>query len=110
MSSELRTPHPMWAEARRVQVRVAVTVDWTGPGHYDAAQKAPCRFCNLPTHERDESGTACDKACLESVLAQELLGQANTWIRDERVPAPAAARRRSVGSRLVTRRPVLAGA
>jgi hypothetical protein len=87
MTVETMKGLPAWAGVRRLDVHV--TVDWTGPGHYDPAA-LPCRLCGNGTHERDECGNACDKACLEDVLARELIGQADTWIRDERFPDPVS--------------------
>ncbi|MEN3308823.1 MAG: hypothetical protein V7603_5025 [Micromonosporaceae bacterium] len=52
--------------------RPRVRLDWSGPQHYDADHRLPCRVCETDTSTRDGQGKPCHQSCAERELAAKL--------------------------------------
>lgn len=51
-----------------------VTVDFSGPGHFDRDESKPCRRGDGPTRMRDHNGEPCHESCRAEELTEELYG------------------------------------
>lgn len=46
-------------------------LDWRDRSHWHRAE-APCQYCHLPTHLRDDKKLPAHKVCAEQALAAEI--------------------------------------
>ena len=57
------------------ELPVKVSMDWSGPGHYDPEHSLACGECGLPTKMRDNRGLPCHHSCAEQAMAREIYGR-----------------------------------
>jgi hypothetical protein len=65
------------------ELLIKVSMDWSGPGHYDRKQSLPCGECGQPTKMRDNRRLPCHHSCAEQAMAREIYGRSRDLI-DER--------------------------
>ncbi len=64
------------------ELLVKVSMDWSGPGHYDPEHSLACDECGLPTKMRDNRGRPCHHSCAEQAMAQEIYGRSLDLINE----------------------------
>ena len=64
------------------ELMIKVSMDWSGPGHYDPEQSLACGECGLPTKMRDNRGLPCHHSCAEQAMAREVYGRSMDLIAE----------------------------
>ena len=64
------------------ELLVKVSMDWSGPGHYDPEHSLACGECGLPTKMRDNRGLPCHHSCAEQAMAREFYGRSMDLIAE----------------------------
>jgi hypothetical protein len=58
-------------------------LNWASSEHW-STEARPCRYCESPTHLRDDKGLPADKVCTEAALA-DIASIVRTYSAQERV-------------------------
>ena len=64
------------------ELMIKVSMDWSGPGHYDPEQSLACGECGQPTKMRDNRGLPCHHSCAEQAMAREIYGRSRDLINE----------------------------